>query len=292
MKPQPLPLPFRLFNGETLDSYSSRLASANFSDVESIESGLRERGWLPARRFGYYGYAVDLHAREQVWRRLGAFDPRAFTTSIRIEGQWVTTRVLCLQCAQGQTATGRLPLVGQVCLRHKRWLGPRQFRVGSFPAALTAERHFRSRLASRGMYFDSAPMQIGANCAAVGVSRQLIAERRRVTGLQDISVLTYPEQVAFARLVCERDFVKAIFDPRRDPRRKKAIIERSVSFILPAGDDADARRVKTMIWNVCKQIDDLVAENSWEGMVFAAGALARFESFFPPVRHTDERNER
>ncbi|MEZ2392125.1 hypothetical protein AB6813_21805 [bacterium RCC_150] len=135
-------------------------------------------------------------------------------------------------------------------------------------------------------------MQIGASCAAVGVSKQLIAERRRVTGLQEFSVLTYPEQVAFARLICRKDFVSALLDPRRRPKEKMAIIDRSVSLILPAGDDADARRVKARIWNVCKQIDDLVAEDPWEGMVFAVRVRSRFESFFGPVRPMDEWNER
>jgi hypothetical protein len=32
-------------------------------------------------------------------------------------------RRLCLRCTRGNAAIGRLPRVGLVCLRHKRWLG-------------------------------------------------------------------------------------------------------------------------------------------------------------------------
>jgi hypothetical protein len=278
----PLPLPARLYGGETVDSYATRLSTLNHSDVTTIEMALREQDRLPKRTPGYDGRPKARHYNEraQVWRELGGLHEWAFTTPELQEGKFITQRDLCLRCCQGQPATGTLPFVGLVCLKHKRWLGTSQCDLRSFPPALTAERHFRNTLASRGVLFNSIPMRIGAACASVGVSGQLLADRRRMTGLGDRAALTYPEQVSFARLFCQPSFIAAVLHPVADPCHRRAIIERFVSAILPTEDEG-AARVGSRIWTVAADIDQMRANHPWEASAYVISSFALFKSFLP-----------
>src|SRR5699024_2040755 len=123
-------------------------SKANFTTIQDVEDVLRARGHLATSR-------RDHPDRVQVWRVPGATNPRMFTTSKVVGGEWVTERVLCRQCTRGQTARGRLPGVGQVCLRHRRWLGHPQVDVSGHRDLNRAEKRFRSQLAYRGVMFDS-----------------------------------------------------------------------------------------------------------------------------------------
>jgi hypothetical protein len=179
MRLQPLPVPTRVYGGEGVVSYSHRHAARNHSQPGEIETGLRERG-IRLRK------AHSAAERVDVWRQLGNLYQSAFTAPTKMNGDPVTDRRLCLRCTQGNPAIGRLPHVGLICLRHKRWIGSSpQVDLHAYVAALTAERHFRNHLAARGVLFDSFAMELGRACAnPVFIGIQEIERRRQQTDIE------------------------------------------------------------------------------------------------------------
>jgi hypothetical protein len=256
MRLQPLPVPTRVYGGEGVTSYSHRHAARNHSQPGEIETGLRERG-IRLRRGHSAAERVD------VWRQLGNLHPSAFTTPTKINGDPVSDRRLCLRCTQGNLAIGRLPHVGLVCLRHKRWIGSSsQVDLHPYVAALTAERHFRNHLAAGGVLFDSFAMELGRACgnpAFIGI--QEIERRRQQTGIVTIAALVYPEQVKFARMLTSPLFLEYVTDPAREASDRRARITREAMKILPAWDDSESWRVTERIWDVARRLTQLRRES-------------------------------
>lgn len=256
MRLQPLPVPTRVYGGEGVVSYSHRLAARNHSQPGEIEIGLRERGVRLSR-------ARCAAERIDVWRQLGNLHPSAFTTPARINGDAVTDRRLCLRCTQGNPAIGRLPHAGLVCLRHKRWIGSSpQVDLRAYSAALTAERHYRSHLAARGVLFDSFAMELGRACAnSVFIGIQEIERRRQHTDIETIAALVYPEQVKFARMLTSRTFLEYVTDPAREANDRRARITQEITKILPVWDASESWRVTERIWEVARRLAQLRRES-------------------------------
>jgi hypothetical protein len=253
---QPLPVPTRVYGGEGVVSYSHRHAARNHSQPGEIETGLRERG-IRLRR------AHSAVERVDVWRQLGNLDPSAFTAPTKINGDPVTDRRLCLRCTQGNPAIGRLPHVGLVCLRHKRWIGSSpQVDLHAYVAALTAERHFRNHLAARGVLFDSFAMELGRACAnSVFIGIQEIERRRQQAGIVTIAALVYPEQVKFAGMLTSPLFLEYVTDPAREASDRRAQITREAMKIIPAWDDSESWRVAERIWDVARRLTQMRRES-------------------------------
>ena len=249
---QPLPVPTRVYGGEGVVSYSHRHAARNHSPTGEIETGLRERG-IRLRR------AHSAAERVDVWRQLGDLHPSAFTVPTKINGDPVTDRRLCLRCTQGNPAIGRLPRVGLICLRHKRWIGSSpQVDLHACVAALTAERHFRNHLAARGVLFDSFAMELGRACAnPVFIGVQEIERRRKQTDIETVGALVYPEQVRFARMLTSPTFLEYVSDPAREAHDRRARITREARKILPVWDDSESWRVTERIWDVARRLTQL-----------------------------------
>jgi hypothetical protein len=124
---------------------------------------------------------------------------------------WVTTRDLCLRCTRGNPATGRLPHLGWVCLRHRCWTSQPQRPVGQVyhrdgyrltrrvlsSPVLAAERAFRAHLAPLGVLVDS-PLMLFA--------------------------------LELAHLTCPTDSSQSWFDERPDPYRRAALYIAQVSW--------------------------------------------------------------
>ena len=248
-------MPTRVYGGEGVVSYSYRHAARNHSQASHIETGLREHGI----RLGKGRKRQSAPERLDVWRQLGDLHPNAFTTPTRIDGDLVSDRPLCLRCTRGNPATGRLPHLGFVCLRHKRWLGSSpQIDLRTYSAALAAERHFRNNLAVRGILFDSYAMELGRTCAnPVFIGAQEIDRRRQQTGIDTVAVLVYPEQVKFARMLTSRTFLEYVTDPAREARDRHARITREVRKILPVWDDTESWRITEQIWDVARRLTQL-----------------------------------
>ena len=147
MRLAPLPIPTRIYRGENLDSYGRRHAARNHCAPSDVDRALREHGVLTTtgRRHP---------ERLRAWRALGRLRDTAFTAPERILDEEVTERPLCLRCSRGEPVRSRLPELGMVCIRHRRWIGSPQADLRDYYPALTAERHFRHDLATRNILHD------------------------------------------------------------------------------------------------------------------------------------------
>ena len=91
-------------------------------------------------------------------------------------------------------AFGRLPEVGLVCLRHRRWLGsPLQPHV-PLQDVLSAERAFRAILVRRGELFDSPVMNLARSIAVASVGLEGALEPSAPRALP-AEAFIYPIQV-------------------------------------------------------------------------------------------------
>lgn len=117
MRIEPLPIPTRLLGGEVVNSYAGRHARNNGLRADEIEQALRETDQFPRSKGKRHP------ERLAAWRALGGLHERAFTEPQAVHGNWVIERPLCSRCVpRPEEGTGRLPWVGWVCLKHKRWI--------------------------------------------------------------------------------------------------------------------------------------------------------------------------
>ncbi|WP_457070845.1 hypothetical protein [Mycobacteroides abscessus] len=249
-----LPIRVRLCHGEGLISYSHRLAEHNHSLVEDIERGVRERGIrIPHRRI--------TPERTRVWRELGDLHPRAFTTPATLNDEPITDRWICRGCARGEPAMGRTPHIGLVCLRHRRWIGEPQRDIHTYPPALAAENIYRRVLKPRAVLVDSFAMDLGKICAhPIFIGDKEIQRRIDHSGIEDTAILTYPEQVNFARLMTRKSFLEHVTNPALEQPRRRERVSREVTQILPDRDDADTVRAFDRIWEVVLRLKILRRE--------------------------------
>jgi hypothetical protein len=257
---QPLPVPTRIFGGEGLISYASRHAARNGTTVEKIERSLSEVGAFPKpshRR---------TPERLQAWRSLGSLHESAFATPAVIDGADVIDRALCLRCTQGSGGTGRLPRIGWVCARHRRWLGTPQHDIRALPELIAAERHYRRALAPRGVLVGSPLMLWARECATTVLSpstilfwQSTIRERSRRGTTSDLGLLAYPETVRIARLVTDPAFNTRMLQPGLRPRDRHTLsVKATTGFFPNASDDESwraAHRITAMFNTIAGEIE-------------------------------------
>jgi hypothetical protein len=230
-----------------VSSYARRASERNHSDVQSVEAALRERGLMVSKGRS----APD---RLAAWRHLGRLHESAFTIPQYIAENWVSDRQLCLKCARGNAAHGRSPRVGLVCVRHKRWLEGQQIDLHRFPPALAAERHFRNRLATRGVPFDAPVMVVARDAVLAAIGPSEVERRRRASMIQRTQILVYPEQVALARLLAQPFFVTVIAEPDVKGDVRYAHLVRGVQACIPVSEDAEPWRAVNRIWQVASRL--------------------------------------
>lgn len=189
---EPLPVPTRVFHGEIVTSYARRHAANNFTTERDVQASVRHRGDGPTEL-------------EALWRQLGGLHHTAFTVPSHLGGTPVTERPLCLRCTRGHPARGRLPEVGFVCLRHRRWIGEgtQTDLASGFAEVLGAERRFRRLLVPRGVMIASLAMTAAGEAAreAVGGEGTLGAIR------------AYPEQIRVATVLSDTPLMWQVTDP-------------------------------------------------------------------------------
>ncbi|WP_427017756.1 hypothetical protein ACQCSX_03830 [Pseudarthrobacter sp. P1] len=233
---RPLPVPTRIFDGEGLISYASRHAARNRTTVEEIEKALHEAGAIPKpshRR---------TPERLQAWRDLGVLHESAFATPAKIDGAEVIDRELCLRCTNGAGGTGRLPGMGWVCVRHRRWIGAAQHDIRALPELVAAERHYHRVLAPRGVLVPSPIMLWARECAVTGVRQRIIRERSRRGSTSNLDLLTYPETVKVARLVTAPGFNTRMLQPGLWHRDRYALSTKASTGFFPEAHDDEFRR--------------------------------------------------
>lgn len=279
----PLPIRTRAYDGEGVDSYAHRAAARNYTTVKDTEDWLRRLGVL-------HGKDRRDPARKQAWRQLGALHDTAFTAPDILGGDWVTERELCHRCAPtvayttflprprpedapdtwkpdmttepptvnhlSAPARGRLPGVGRVCLRHRRWIDGPQVDVTGRRDILRAERRYRQVLAPRHVLFDSPVMREAAQVAAVSADPSRVADLQQTTGLP-LSAVLYPEQVAFAVLMCSPAFLRMVgcTGPRPD---LVALIDTVIGQTVPVTADAQPYRARSRLLAFANRLDRFV----------------------------------
>lgn len=253
MIPAPLPVPTRIYGGEGVSSYARRASERNHTDVQHVEAALRERGLMVSN-------GRSAPERLAAWRHLGHLHESAFTTPKFIAENRVSDRTLCLKCAQGNVAHGKIPRVGMICLRHRRWLGGEQIDLQQFTPGLTAERHFRNRLAARDFFYDSPVMMVARDAVLAGIGTSEVRRRRLASMIERTEVLIYPEQVALARFLARPSFVAVMAEPDVQSSIRLAEVVRGVEALIPLGEDAEPWRAVTRVWQVacrlCWEIRD------------------------------------
>lgn len=192
-----LPVPTRRLDGETLASYSARAAARNHTTVERVEQILREQNLLPDHPRSRRAPII-----REAWRQLGRLDQMAFEEPSEVWGEYVTERRMCNLCAGGENVTARLPRIGLVCARHRRWLGTPQQSIEHLPDVVHAETVFRRHLVPKAVMFDSAVVSLARECAAVAATTAMLARH------DDVAVALCPETVRFAILLTDTAFLR------------------------------------------------------------------------------------
>lgn len=261
MRVYPLPIPTRLVGGEAVNSYSGRHARNNGLDRQDVEAALRQAGKFPKSR------SKNHPDRIAVWRALGNLHPRAFTEPQVVAGNWVIDRPLCERCMPAhEHGWGRLPWVGWVCLKHKRWIkGGQQVGLARFGEALVAERHWRGSLARRGVLVDSPLVRLAEEAATVGISKAVLAERAERVDRHSPGLLVYPETVSLARLISRPSFLDSMLGDATS-RWKWGMVEREVRSILPDAEDAEAWRALARVWDFVLDLQAMVRDAQWLGV--------------------------
>jgi hypothetical protein len=253
MTVRPLPVPTRIFGGEGLISYATRHATRNGTSVEDIERAFTHGGAIrmPRRR--------QSPEREQTWRELGALHHSAFRTPARFHGAEAIDRPLCLRCTDGTGGTGRLPHVGWVCLRHRRWIGTPQHDIHALPELAAAEHRYRRHLVPRGALVGSPIMEMARDCSIVGTGRSVLAQRARRAGTSDPDLLTYPETVRVARLITSPAFNAHMLQAGLNPGDRHALSLRLTARLFPEPEDNEswraANRITAMFNGIARELE-------------------------------------
>lgn len=258
MKLEPLPIRTKIHAGESVDSFARRATARNHSSVNVIETRLRHSGVLTSR-------SRSDNVRQEVWRQLGALQARAFDTPKSLNDNLIRERNLCLRCTRGEPAVGRLPGVGMVCLRHFRWLGQRQFDARGYRPAISAEKHFRSRLVKRGLLFDCPAMLISLEAAVVALGVDELERRHEISGLAAVDVLAYREQVAVAQLLTSAHFLDIACNPLLANRIRYRYVAKSFVQAIGSQNEHELWRGIARIWSVV----DALANRLREAQLFA-----------------------
>jgi len=207
--------------------------------------------------------------RAKAWRALGNLHERAFTEPRVVNGNWVIERSLCGRCMPHlEDGMGRLPWVGWVCLKHKRWIrDDEQVDLAGFGEALVAERHWRGRLTPRGVVVDSPLLLLAEESATVGISKSLLEQRADRVRIPSPGLLVYPETVALARVLTRRSFLDVACAPAAPGTQRRALVEREVYRILPDVEDAEAWRAVARVWTMVTDLSDLIRDARLVGMI-------------------------
>lgn len=247
LRPPPLPIRVRCYHGEGLMSYARRAAEANHVGIDDVESAIRSQGYpLPLRR--------DAEERLQIWRALGELHSTTLAEQDKDGELQIPTRPLCAKCAAGQAANGRLPTIGDVCLRHRRWLGyGDQADISRVPEFLAAERTFRRVLVPKGIVVGSVVVM---NCRGIGQCLPKDVAQSRIRQLQlsesNTEMLGYPETVALAAMLTDTAFLDRVLSPAPPDERREHLDEAIHAAMHPL-ELVESWRITNVLWSTLKR---------------------------------------
>lgn len=248
----PLPTLTRCYHGEDIVTYAARHATRNGLTV-------REQGHITS-------FSPRDPARLTAWRALGHLHRSAFEGPRAVSGQWVTDRDLCRGCSAGNTAHGRLPDVGLVCLRHRRWLGsPEQPHVVQ-RHILAAEAAFRTLPVPKGELFDSPVLRFAGGVAARGADPDELQTQRERTSLPQEALL-YPSQIRVARLLTTTRFLDALLAQTAGLPPRPQTVRIAIQRIFPKTDEAFRLRAEIRVNEVADRLTQNIGHASSRGYV-------------------------
>lgn len=253
MRLEPLPFRTRLVNGEGITSWAPRHALNNGSTVKDIDAILRRQG-------AFTSQSPNDSGRVSAWRRIGGLHERAFSEPKTVAGNWVVDRPLCERCTpRYRYMRGRLPRIGMVCVKHRRWLGEPQVDLRCFGEAVVAERHWRGTLTPRGIVVEAPVIVLAEECARVGLAKNVLEQRSLLVSVPSPALLVYPETVRLARLLSRTSFLAAALG-EAPSSWKRAMVEREVGTFLPDAPDAENWRAVARVWDMVLDLQALVRE--------------------------------
>ncbi|WJY63367.1 hypothetical protein CATRI_06425 [Corynebacterium atrinae] len=285
---RPLPIRTRLMHGEILDSYAYRHARNNSLRVDLIEIELRKMGLFPRS-------SAQLHpGRKAAWRALGDLHPRAFSHTDTVAGNHVYARPLCERCCGDIMGTIR-PIglrsdMGWICLTHKRWIGPlawtgpgseKQVFLADFEEAIAAERHWRRKLAPRGVTVYSPIALLAEECASISWYHESSDARSEKAPAHAPRIVLYPESVKFTELLTRSSFLNAVVGDA-SWATKRNIIQREIQRILPDSVDWDCQEAIGPIQGLALNVERVLlslrnrqkqSQDKWNVLQYWSGTI-------------------
>jgi hypothetical protein len=219
---------------ETLESFSDRVLAANFETGEHKRTLLRQALIESTGAADHVLWAKTLAVKtgRDLTRLL---EPRTTRHQDGTQCEHCTSgtgdRFHCGQCAHGETIRQHEHFESNVCLRHKRWVGPnatplRQRGITVTPAHLVAERTFRKL---RRQHLIDAPMYL--------TLRRLLTHLNEPQGSPRPDARVYPLLMAIAALITSVSFGRAFFNPTNTFASSYAYLRSSLTELMGKPDN-------------------------------------------------------
>lgn len=242
------PFDVRPLHLETLDSYTPRLLRANFdSEIHQKHLIRLARNSNPdTTTETLWADIVAAKSGRDINRLLPATAPafhHADGVSCEFCTEGITERFMCTLCAGGATVQQHPHFTSNVCLRHRRWVGPSarhhgQINVGE--ELVRAEITFRKLLRNQRI---DAPFYLALRRALAPVPPRPVAwSQRNIAAAADIRV--YPALVTLAAITTSVGFTEKFFDPNRTFIEAHAHLATTIQTVL--GDNQ--AEVTRLMW--------------------------------------------
>lgn len=259
--------PVRPRHLETLDSYSNRLLEANFeTDMHRTHLTRLQQADHPELSPAQAWSQVITAKTGRDTRRLQA---DSIPTATHPDGSrceyctvGITKRFMCTLCAEGSSIQQHSHLTMNICLRHRRWVGPsttpeNQPTIGDDMVA--AELDFR-KLHQRDLI--DAPLYATLRKALAPVAD---ATQLRLTAAD---MLVFPLLVALAKVLTGVDFSRQLFNPANTFAEAFHMLSIVVRDIV----GAEYKTVSRLLWLALRPTFLTIRESIEHGETYAAAS--------------------
>ncbi len=233
--------PVRPRHLETMDSYSARLLAANFETVthQRYLTRLAETTYSAGTGAeGAWAHVVHAKTGRDITRLLASGAPAIAHpdgTNCPACTEGIVSRYLCTLCAQGEHVQQHPHFDNNVCVQHRRWVGPLTHpsqQVTGGNELVQAELGFR-RLRRRGL------IDVAAYLALRRVLTPL-AESTGATG-STADMLIYPVLIRLAQVLTSISFGRRFFDPNHTFAEAFAFLASTLVGVVGEGHQDVAR---------------------------------------------------
>lgn len=251
-----LPVSVQPVDGETSDSYLTRLASANDLSLETMWAHLRQlHGSLPIKRNAELATAEleALGGLPEGWftanRQHHLLPIRCPHSNWRFGSCAECCRVPapqsgCLRCGHGQR-TQVTTKTGPICLLHERWhQHDIDIDVSHFPAYLAGERTLRYELAARGISLQTGELQLASTLLHHWAADQIENGPGDRTAVLDALqsapssreqlhfTIAFPEIVRLTVVLTDPRFTELLLHPKWTPSQHAYLLTTAIAGII------------------------------------------------------------